>query len=162
MIAHDILVVLLLITGHWFLFLLYAPLGAWLTYKYDMFWSNVNESCWGGGGILLWLCFRPCSRKGIDNPTPVNQSRHTQRFQPISCRSVMRRPRADPKPGMVSRAYYQPDTAYGEFAVFGIPEKKPGKRHSCYGQCRSDKRYPDRCAGVTFLLFPKQFKAGRL
>ncbi|KAK7103930.1 protein cornichon homolog 4-like [Littorina saxatilis] len=35
-IAQDILVVLLLITGHWFIFLLYAPLGCWLTYKLVM------------------------------------------------------------------------------------------------------------------------------
>jgi hypothetical protein len=33
-IAQDLLVVLLFITGHWFLFLLYAPLGCFLTYKY--------------------------------------------------------------------------------------------------------------------------------
>ncbi|KAL8576195.1 hypothetical protein ACOMHN_027850 [Nucella lapillus] len=35
-IAHDLLVVLLLITGHWILFLIYAPLGLWLAYKFVM------------------------------------------------------------------------------------------------------------------------------
>ena len=91
---------------------------------------------------------------GIDDSIPVSQSRHTLRFQPMACHSILRQPRADPRPGMVLQAY-QPDTAHGELAVFEMAEKKPGKRHFCCGQCRSDERHPDRCAGVMFLPFPK-------
>ncbi|XP_041353511.1 protein cornichon homolog 4-like [Gigantopelta aegis] len=35
-IAQDVMTVLLLLSGHWIIFLMYAPLGAWLTYKYVM------------------------------------------------------------------------------------------------------------------------------
>ena len=101
--------------------------------------------------VLGWPASRPIVP---DDSTPVSQSRHTLRFEPIAYRGIMRRPRADPRPGMVWQAY-QPDTAHGELAVFEMAEKKPGKRHCCYGQCRSDERYPDRCEGVTFLPFPK-------
>ena len=79
---------------------------------------------------------------GIDDSIPVSQSRHTLRFQPIACRSIMRQPRADPRPGMVLQAY-QTDTAHGELAVFEMAEKKPGKWHFCCGQCRSDEQHPD-------------------
>ena len=105
-----------------------------------------------GTFIFLQLPYLGTTR--IDDSTPVSQSRHTLRFEPIAYRGIMRRPRADPRPGMVWQAY-QPDTAHGELAVFEMAEKKPGKRHCCYGQCRSDERYPDRCEGVTFLPFPK-------
>ncbi|KAK6182546.1 hypothetical protein SNE40_010202 [Patella caerulea] len=33
-IAQNIPSILLLLTGHWILFLMYVPLGAWLTYKF--------------------------------------------------------------------------------------------------------------------------------
>ena len=42
----------------------------------------------------------------------------------------------------------QRDTARCESAVFDKDEKKAGKRHCHYSQCRSDERNPDRCAGV--------------
>ncbi|XP_067682040.1 protein cornichon homolog 4-like [Haliotis asinina] len=34
LIAQDFLTVVLLLSGHWVLFLMYAPLGAWITYKF--------------------------------------------------------------------------------------------------------------------------------
>ena len=85
----------------------------------------------------------------IDDSTPVSQSRHTLRFQPIACRSIMRCPRVLKRPEMAWQAFV-PDTASGQLAVFDMAEKKPGKRNCCYGQCKSDERYPDKCAGVTF------------
>ena len=42
----------------------------------------------------------------IDNSTPVSQSRHTLRFQPIACRSIIRRPRPSrTRPEMVWQAF---------------------------------------------------------
>ena len=90
----------------------------------------------------------------IDDSTPVSQSRHTLRFQPIACRGIMRRPRVLTRSEMVWQAFV-PDTACGQLAVFDMAEKQPGKRHCCYGQCRSDERYPDKYAGVTIFPFPK-------
>ena len=66
----------------------------------------------------------------------------------------MRRPRVLTKPGMVWQAFV-PDTARGHLAVFDMAEKKPGKWNCCNGQYKSNERYPDKCAGVTFLPFPK-------
>ena len=83
-----------------------------------------------------------------DDSTPVSQSRHTLRFQPIACRS-MRCPRVLTRPEMVWQAFV-PDTASSQLAVFDMAEKNPGKRNCCYGQCKSDERYPVKCAGVTF------------
>ena len=85
----------------------------------------------------------------IDDSTPVSQSRHTLRFQPIACRSIMRCPRVLARPEMVWQSFV-PDTASGQLAVFDMAEKKPGKQNCCCGQCKSDERYPDKCAGVTF------------
>ena len=45
----------------------------------------------------------------IDDSTPVSQSRHTLRFQPIACRSIMRCPRVLTRPEMVWQAFV-PDT----------------------------------------------------
>ena len=61
----------------------------------------------------------------------------------------MRCPRVLTRPEMVWQAFV-PDTASGQLAVFDMAEKKPEKRNCCYGQCKSDERYPDKCAGVTF------------
>ena len=86
----------------------------------------------------------------IDDSTPVSQSRHTLRFQPIACRSIVRCPRVLTRPEIVWQAFV-PDIASGPLAVFDMAEEKnPGKRNYCYGQCKSDERYPDKCAGVTF------------
>ena len=85
----------------------------------------------------------------IDDSTPVSQSRHTLRFQPIACRSIMRCPRVLTRPEMVWQAFV-PDIASGQLAVFDMVEKNPGKRNCCYGQCKSDERYTVKCAGVTF------------
>ena len=90
----------------------------------------------------------------LHDSTPVSQSRHTLRFQPITCPGIMRWPLADPRCGMVWQAY-QPDTANDELTVFNMAEKNPEKWHCCNGKCRSDEWYPDRCAGVKFLPFPK-------
>ena len=87
--------------------------------------------------------------RGIDDSTPVSQSRHTLRFQPIACRSIMRCPRVLTRPEMVWQAFV-PDIASGKLAVFDMAEKNPGKQNCCYGQCKSDERYPVKCAGVTF------------
>ena len=84
----------------------------------------------------------------IDDSTPVSQSRHPLRFQPIVCRSIMRCPHVLTRPEMAWQAFV-PDTASGQLAVFDMAEKKPGKRNCCFGQCKSDERYPDKCAGVT-------------
>ena len=96
---------------------------------------------------------RCASRDGgtdpTDDSTPVSQSRHTLRFQPIACRSIMRCPRVLTRPEMVWQAFV-PDIASGQLAVFDMAEKNPGKRNCCYGQCKSDERYPVKCAGVTF------------
>ena len=43
----------------------------------------------------------------IDDSTPVSQSRHTLRFQPIACRSIMRCPRVLTRPEMVWQAFVQ-------------------------------------------------------
>ena len=43
---------------------------------------------------------------GIDDSTPVSQSRHTLRFQPIACRGIIRRPRVlRTRPEMVWQAF---------------------------------------------------------
>ena len=76
----------------------------------------------------------------IDDSTPVSQSRHTLRFQPIACRGIMRCPRVLTRPEMAWKAFV-PDTTSGQLAVFDMAEKKPGKRNCCYGQCKSDERY---------------------
>ena len=69
----------------------------------------------------------------IDDSTPVSQSRHTLRFQPIACRSIMRCPRVLTRPEIVWQAFV-PDIASGQLAVFDMAEKTPGKRTCCYGQ----------------------------
>ena len=79
----------------------------------------------------------------IDDSTPVSQSRHTLRFQPIAYRSIMRCPRVLTRPEMVWQAFV-PDTASGQLAVFDMAEKTPVKQNCCYGQCKSDQRYPDK------------------
>ena len=58
-------------------------------------------------------------------------------------------PRVLTRPEMVWQAFV-PDIASGQLAVFDMAEKTPGKRNCCYGQCKSDERYPVKCAGVTF------------
>ena len=58
----------------------------------------------------------------IDDSTPVSQSRHTLRFQPIACRSIMRCPRVLTRPEMVWQAF-MPDIASGQLAVFDMAEK---------------------------------------
>ncbi len=58
----------------------------------------------------------------IDDSTPVGQSRHTLRFQPIACRSIMRCPRVLTRPEMVWQAFV-PDIASGQLAVFDMAEK---------------------------------------
>ena len=50
--------------------------------------------------------------KRIDDSTPVSQSRHILRFQPIVCRSIMRCPRVLTRP------------ASGQLAVFDMAEKQ--------------------------------------
>ena len=91
----------------------------------------------------------------IDDSTLVSQSRHTLRFQPIACRSIMRCPCVLTRPEMVWQAFVS-DIASGQLAVFDMAEKKhPGKRNCCYGQCSSDERYTVKCVGVTFWPFPK-------
>ena len=87
--------------------------------------------------------------RSIADSTPVSQSRHTLRFQPIACRSIMRCPRVLTRPEMVWQAFV-PDIASSQLAVFDMAEKNPGERNCCYGQCKSDERYPVKCAGVTF------------
>ena len=94
-------------------------------------------------------CVQWLSRSAIDDSIPVSQSRHTLRFQPIACRSIMRCPRVLTRPEMVWQAFV-PDIASGQLAVFDMAETNPRKRNCCYGQCESDERYPVKCAGVTF------------
>ena len=60
---------------------------------------------------------------GIDDSTPVSQSRHTLRFQPIACRSIMSCPRVLTRPEMVWQAFV-PDIASGQLAVFDMAEEK--------------------------------------
>ena len=62
----------------------------------------------------------------IDDSTPVSQSRHTLRFQPIACRSIMRCPRVLTKPEMVWQAFV-PDIASGQLAVFDMAENNNRK-----------------------------------
>ncbi len=62
----------------------------------------------------------------IDDSTPVGQSRHTLRFQPIACRSIMTCPRVLTRPEMVWQAFV-PDIASGQLAVFDMAEKHPRK-----------------------------------
>ena len=104
-------------------------------------WNDLMHAC-----RPLRLCLK---YRLIDDSTPVSQSRHTLRFQPIACRSIMRCPRVLTRPEMVWQAFV-PDIASGHLAVFDMAEKPPGKRTCCYGQCKSDERYPVKCAGVTF------------
>ena len=100
-------------------------------------------------GFTLNNCQHARRRSEIDDSTPVSQSRHTLRFQPIACRSIMRCPRVLTRPEMVWQAFV-PDTASSQLAVFDMAEKNPEKRNCCYGQCKSDERYPVKCACVTF------------
>ena len=104
--------------------------------------------------FLLWSCLLrdyviDVALRQTDDSTPVSQSRHTLRFQPIACRSIMRCPRLLTRPEMVWQAFV-PDIASGQLAVFDMAETNPRKRNCCYGQCKSDERYPVKCAGVTF------------
>ena len=62
----------------------------------------------------------------IDDSTPVSQSRHTLRFQPIACRSIMRCPRVLTRPEMVWQAFV-PDIASGQLAVFDMAENNNRK-----------------------------------
>ena len=57
----------------------------------------------------------------IDDSTPVSQSRHTLRFQPIACRSIVRCPHVLTRPEMVWQAF-MPDIASGQLAVFDMAE----------------------------------------
>ena len=67
--------------------------------------------------------------KRIDHSTPVSQSRHTLRFQPIACHSIMRCPRVLTRPEMVWQAFV-PYIASGQLAVFDMAEKTTtGKRN---------------------------------
>ena len=113
-------------------------------YYYTMYdqllWETINVVCHAHDEARVLL---------IDDSTPVSQSRHTLWFQPIACRSIMRCPRVLTRPEMVWQAFV-PDIASGQLAVFDMAEKNPGKRNCCYGQCKSDERYPVKCAGVTF------------
>ena len=59
----------------------------------------------------------------IDDSTPVSQSIHTLRFQPIACRSIMRCPRVLTRPKMVWQAFV-PDIANSQLAVFDMAEKQ--------------------------------------
>ena len=59
----------------------------------------------------------------IDDSTPVSQSRHTLRFQPIACRSIMRCPRVLTRPEMVWQAFVQ-DIASDQLEVFDMAGKK--------------------------------------
>ena len=73
---------------------------------------------------LKCLCdWQPETLYKIDDSTPVSQSRHTLRFQPIACRSIMRCPRVLTRPEMVWQAFV-PDTANSQLAVFDIGQKK--------------------------------------
>ena len=67
-----------------------------------------------------------CHLLTIDDSTPVSQSRHTLRFQPIACRSIMRCPRVLTRPEMVWQAFV-PDAASSQLAVFDMAEKNPRK-----------------------------------
>ena len=51
---------------------------------------------------------------------------------------------------MAEKTGLLPDTGSSQLAVFDMAEKNPGKRNCCYGHCKSDERYPVKCAGVTF------------
>ena len=62
----------------------------------------------------------------IENSIPVSHSRHTLRFQPIACRSIMRCPRVLTRPEMVWQAFVT-DIASGQLAVFDMAEKTPRK-----------------------------------
>ena len=99
--------------------------------------------------VNLFFSAIELSAELIDDSTPVSQSRHTLRFQPIACRSIMRCPRVLTRPEMAWQAFV-PDIASNQLAVFDMAEKTPRKRNCCYGQCKSDERYPVKCAGVTF------------
>ena len=72
----------------------------------------------------------------IDDSTPVSRSRHTLRFQPIACRSIMRCPRVLTRPEMIWQAFV-PDIASVSWQCSTWQKnnnnKKPGKRNCCYG-----------------------------
>ena len=116
-----------------------------------------------GDAVLLGKRRRPRwlseQATAIDDSTPVSQSRHTLRFQPIACCSIMRCPRVLTRPEMVWQAFV-PDTASSQLAVFDSPAEKnfkkklkikntPGKRNCCYSQCKSDARYPVKSVQVS-------------
>ena len=93
----------------------------------------------------------------IDDSTAVSQSRHTLRFQPIACRSIMRCPRVLTRPEMVWQAFV-PDIASGRLAVFDMAEKERKKEEKTQENgivamasvSQTNDRYPVKCAGVTF------------
>ena len=74
---------------------------------------TTTNSCWN----LSLYCT-------IDDSTPVSQSRHTLRFQPIACRSIIRRPRVlRTRPEMVWHAFVL--VVRWQCSTW----QKPGKRH---------------------------------
>ena len=66
-------------------------------FAYNSEWT-FNKHSW-----LLWKLSKVLSV--IDDSTPVSQSRHTLRFQPIACHGIMRRPHVLTRPGMVWQAF---------------------------------------------------------
>ena len=65
--------------------------------------------------------------KRTDHSTPVSQSRHTLRFQPIACRSIMRCPRVLTRPEMFWQAFV-PNIASGQLAVFDKAENNNNRK----------------------------------
>lgn len=59
LISHNVLSLLLLISGHWMLFLLYCPLGVWFTYK---------------------VLRKPSGNIGVFDPTEIHNQKHLKTY----------------------------------------------------------------------------------
>jgi len=59
LISHNVLSVILLLGGHWLLFLCYAPIGCWLTFKYFT---------------------KPKGNMGLFDPTEIHNQKHLKQY----------------------------------------------------------------------------------
>ncbi|XP_005106828.1 protein cornichon homolog 4 [Aplysia californica] len=59
LISHNVLSLLLLLSGHWILFLMYAPIGAWLTFKFVT---------------------KPSGNIGMFDPTEIHNQKHLKQY----------------------------------------------------------------------------------
>ncbi|KAI8787827.1 protein cornichon 4 [Biomphalaria glabrata] len=59
LLCHNVLSLLLLLCGHWLLFLIYSPLGLWLVYKYVK---------------------KPSGNIGVFDPTEIHNQKHLKTY----------------------------------------------------------------------------------